>query len=128
MNITDIPIWEDPEYEFYDNWTTSPTSFPEVWTESPVYSTSDCATVTPYWIVISILGTSLLVSELLPFFKGSSGNGIADILIMCLRASHCMINTCLELESSKAARAEARNDIHININTKDSVHELIKKP
>lgn len=79
---------------------------------------TECADITPLIIAISILGTSLLISEVLPFLSGHRGNGIADFFVLLLRASSCVIDTCLELDSKgKAkARAEAHNSVNININ------------
>lgn len=92
----------------FTNWT----DFYESTMDEPCPSHDDKALI----IAITVLGTSLVISEILPFLSQHKGNGIVDVFVLFLRASSCMINTCLELDDKKHARAEARNDVNININ------------
>lgn len=91
----------------FTNWT----DYFESNMDEPCPSDDDTALI----IAITVLGTSLVISEILPFLSGHKGNGIVDVFVLFLRASSCMINTCLELDEKKHARAEARNDVNINI-------------
>ena len=84
-----------------------------------------------YVISLAVVSSLFITSEILPFLKGSKGNGLVDLLICCFEGSDCVLSKLIEclkgenkeegvnMEQQQSLNNEnqTKQSVNININT-----------